>query len=278
MCAPDSFEVSYTINPWMQPQEWAAQAPELTHAATKGWQALVATFKQLGAQIEFVPPVAGLPDMVFTANAAVVLDRKALVARFRFPERQGETEHFAAFFDELAAKGYLDGVSVMPEGLCLEGAGDCVWDPVHKCFWLGYGPRSDQAAAALVEQTFGQTVHALELVNPRFYHMDTALCPLTGGEALVVESAFSAAGLDLIRSIIGPDKIIAVPPDDAATLSANAVCLGTDIVLCDASPALEAMMTQRGYRLHRVPLQPFALSGGSAFCLTLALDRRSNGP
>ncbi len=276
MCAPDSFEVSYTINPWMQPKEWAAHAPELTSAATAGWRALVTTFKQLGAQIEFVPPVAGLPDMVFTANAAVILDRKALVARFRFPERQGETEYFKAFFDELAAKGYLDQVSVMPDGQCLEGAGDCVWDSVRQCFWLGFGPRSDQAAAATLKQTFGQTVHALELVNPRFYHMDTALCPLTGGDALVVESAFSAAGLDLIRSIIGASNIIAVPPDDAATLSANAVCLGRDIVLCDASPALETMITQRGYRLHRVPLQPFALSGGSAFCLTLALDRQSH--
>ncbi len=275
MCAPDSFEVSYTINPWMQPHEWAAHAPELKKAATTGWQALVGTFKDLGAQIEFVPSVSGLPDMVFTANAAVVLDRKALVARFRFPERQGETEHFQTFFEDLAAKGYLDSVSVMPKGQCLEGAGDCVWDVMRQCFWLGFGPRSDKEAAETLVQTFGQTVHALELVNPRFYHMDTALCPLTGGEALVVESAFSAAGLDLIRSTIGADNIIAVPPGDAATLSANAVCLGRDIVLCDASPALEAMITERGYRLHRVPLQPFALSGGSAFCLTLALDRHS---
>ena len=276
MCAPDSFEVSYTINPWMQPQEWAAHAPELKNAATTGWQALVTTFKHLGAKIEFVPPVPGLPDMVFTANAAVVLDRKALVARFRFPERQRETAYFTAFFEDLAAKGYLDSVSVMPEGQCLEGAGDCVWDSVRQCFWLGFGPRSDKAATVTLEDTFGQTVHALELVNPRFYHMDTALCPLTGGEALVVESAFSKAGLDLIRSTIGADKIIAVPPEDAATLSANAVCLGTDIILFDASPALEAMITERGYRLHRVPLQPFALSGGSAFCLTLALDRHSS--
>jgi N-dimethylarginine dimethylaminohydrolase len=146
---------------------------------------------------------------------------------------------------------------------------------MRQCFWLGFGPRSDADAQAVLEKTFGQTVHALELVNPRFYHMDTALCPLSGGDVLVVEEAFSKADLARIAAIVGPDNIIKVPSVDAARLAANAVCLGRDIVLCDCTEEMTKSLTDRGYMVHRVPLEPFALSGGSAFCLTLAMDRRS---
>ncbi len=275
MCAPDRFDVSYTINPWMQPDQWTIKRDSLRMQAKNGWHQLVETFRGLGAEIDFVEPVDGLPDLVFTANAAVVLDGKALIARFRHKERQGETAIFENFFRRLSTRGLIDQVHMMPEAVCLEGAGDCVWDSTRQCFWLGFGPRSDRAAADILEKIFGQTVVALELVNPHFYHMDTALCPLSGGEILVVEAAFSPADLARIRDMVGSHNMIPVPPDSAARLAANAVCLGRDLVLCDCSHELNLTITEHGYRVHQVPLEPFALSGGSAFCLTLALDRRS---
>jgi N-dimethylarginine dimethylaminohydrolase len=259
----------------MDPAQWASERDALSAKAKTGWQQLVTTFRSLGARIDFVPPVAGLPDLVFTANAAVVLNRIALVAQFRHTQRQGETAHFEAFFRGLVTSGVIDRVEMMPDGICLEGAGDCVWDQTRQCFWLGHGPRSDLAAAEIVARTFGQRVIPLELVNPRFYHMDTALCPLSGGDILVVKSAFSPDGLARITEIVGAHNIIFVPDIDSARLSANAVCLGRDIVLCDCTAELEAALNHRGYRVHRVALEPFALSGGSAFCLTLAVDRRS---
>lgn len=277
MCAPDHFEVSYTINPWMRPDSWQSQAELLGARSSQGWHRLTEILRGLGVALEMVPPVAGLPDLVFTANAAVVLDGKALVASFRHKQRQGETKVYRQAFDALLARGILSEVHDMPEGLVLEGAGDCVWDPVRDCFWLGYGQRSDEAAAAVVRDLFGFAVQPLRLIDPRFYHMDTCLCPLTGGEVLYYPNAFDAEGQAIIAEHFGRDNLIAAPEADACGFAVNAVNIGRDIVLATVTPALRAMLEERGYRLHETPISDFNLSGGSAFCLTLKLDRASGG-
>src|SRR5262249_60156812 len=115
------------------------------------WRVRLANLGGVGAAGELAPPAAGLPDLVFTANAAVVLDRQALLARFRHPERRREEGHFEAAFRSLQARGLIDAVRKLPEDLVLEGAGDCVWDARRNLFWMGYGPRSDAAAARAVE-------------------------------------------------------------------------------------------------------------------------------
>ncbi|MDR3440975.1 arginine deiminase-related protein [Telmatospirillum sp.] len=277
MCAPDHFEVSYTINPWMHPDRWQNESDVLAARSSQGWGSLAEVLRTLGADVELVPPVPGLPDLVFTANAAVILDGKALVATFRHPERQGETPVFRQAFDALKARGVLDEIHDMPPGLVLEGAGDCVFDPVRDVFWLGYGQRSDKESAAVIERTFGCEVVPLRLVDPRFYHMDTCLCPLNGGEALYFPGAFDAAGNDLIARRFGADNLIVAPEADARTLSVNAVNVGRDIVVATMSAVLRGMLEERGYRVHEVPITDFSLSGGSAFCLTLKLDRKSGG-
>ncbi len=178
MCRPEYFAVSYVINPWMDPQSWACQHQKLTSASRREWSALRHTLLGLGAAVELLPPVHGLPDLVFTANAAIVLDRKVLLAHFRHPERQREEPHFEAAFRSLHARGLVDIVRRLPEGLVQEGAGDCVWDSARNLFWMGYGSRSDHAARYAVEDTFAAEVIALELADPRFYHIDTALLKL----------------------------------------------------------------------------------------------------
>ena len=275
MCRPDHFDVSYSINPWMDPGAWASEAQTLTEAARDEWQALYRTLKGLGAAVQLVPAQPSLPDLVFTANAAVVMNRIALVARFRHPERQGEEAHFARAFRRMQTQHIIDEVRLMPDGVCLEGAGDCVWDHTRGMFWMGYGPRSDRAARAVLEECFGIETVALELADPRFYHMDTALCPLSGGELIHVPSAFTPLGLAELHDRIAPELRIALAPEDAALLAANAVCLGHDIVLSRCSDALRRQLAERGYRVYMSPLDAFAKSGGSAFCLTLRLDHRS---
>jgi N-dimethylarginine dimethylaminohydrolase len=275
MCPPRHFAVSYAINPWMEPERWAQEAPALAATAARQWDGLHRTLTELGAAVDLVPPVAGLPDLVFTANAAVVLDRHVLLARFRHGERQGEEPHFATAFRALAVAGHFDRVQPLPEGVVLEGAGDCVWDETRRLFWMGYGLRSDAAARDHVERSFGVETVALELVDPRFYHMDTALCPLSRGEVIYVPGAFSAEGLDAIHARVPREQRIAISAEDASLLAANAVCLGDAIVLSRCSEILRRRLELRGYRVHRTPLDAFARSGGSAFCLTLRLDRRS---
>jgi N-dimethylarginine dimethylaminohydrolase len=222
-----------------------------------------------------VPPAAGSPDLVFTANAAVVLDRKVLLARFRHAERRGEEPHFEAAFRALQARGGIDVVRKLPAGLVLEGAGDCVFDATRSLFWMGYGPRSDLAARDAVAGMFGQDVVALELADARFYHMDTALCPLPGGEVLYLPTAFTREGLAEIRARAQPQDRIEIGEQDGCRLAANAVGIGKTLIMSGAGARLRAELAERGYRVITTPLRSFLRSGGSAFCLTLRLDRRS---
>jgi N-dimethylarginine dimethylaminohydrolase len=139
--------------------------------------------------------------------------------------------HFEAAFRSLQARGVVDAVRKLPPGVVLEGAGDCVWDETRKLFWMGYGPRSDAAARQPVADAFGQDVIALELADPRFYHMDTALSALPGGEVMYLPDAFTKAGRDAIRARVAPEQRIEIAGEDARRLAANAVCLGNAVVM-----------------------------------------------
>jgi N-dimethylarginine dimethylaminohydrolase len=277
MCPPEHFAVNYAINPWMDPKGWAREDRALGAAARQQWIGLHHTLRDLGAWVEIVPPVAGVPDLVFTANAAVVLDRKALLARFRHPERQREQPHFETAFRALQARGIIETVTKLPGNVVLEGAGDCVFDAARNMFWMGYGPRSDAAARHAIEETFGVEVVPLELADPRFYHMDTALSPLPNGEVMFVPQAFTAHGRALIRARIDPGQRIEISLGDAKHLAANAVCIRQNLVLAGCGKRLLTELEERGYRVIAMPLQSFLRSGGAAFCLTLRLDRHSAG-
>jgi ornithine aminotransferase len=272
MSSPRHFEVSYAINPWMDPAQWSVSAQRLSEDARRGWSQLKATYERLGARITTQDPAPGLPDMVFTANAALVLDRKVLLARFRCPERQGEEAHNRRFFEALRERGWVDEILDAPAGLCFEGAGDAIWDASRGVIWTGYGQRSSRAMHASIEALFGVPTVPLELVDPRFYHLDTCFCVLSGGEVLWHPAAFSADAAATVRRVAGADMLIEATEDDAMHLGVNSVCLGRDVVMCHAARATQEALQARGYRVHVVPLDSFNRSGGAAYCLTLRLD------
>ena len=128
MCPPRHFAVTYSINPWMDPLSWADRGGNLHGEAQRQWDGLRDALTAAGALVETIDPTPDLPDLVFTANAAVVLDGKAVLSRFRHPERRNEEPVFAAAFAALAERGLINGVSRLPDGIVLEGAGDCIWD------------------------------------------------------------------------------------------------------------------------------------------------------
>ena len=278
MCRPDHFGVSYAINPWMDPESWTQESGTLVPASQREWMALHHALTEVGGAIEAAHGVPGIPDFVFTANSAVVLDRKALLARFRHPERQQEEPHVEAAFRGLQARGLIDRTERLPKGVVLEGAGDCVWDQTRNHFWLGYGQRSDVAARPIVEATFGVEAVALELADPRFYHLDTALCALSGGDVLYVPDAFTETARARIAERVAPQQRIEVGMADASRLAANAVCVGNAVVMSACGAALRGQLEERGYRVIVTPLETFLRSGGAAFCLTLRLDNCSASP
>ncbi|HWA60190.1 MAG TPA: arginine deiminase-related protein [Caulobacteraceae bacterium] len=275
MTDPAHYAVSYRINPWMRPDAWSSDAGGLTAKARIGSAALAAALERLGARISWAPAAEGLPDLVFPANAAVVLDGKAVLARFRKPERRGEEPLFAAAFERLRAAGDIAEVETLPEGCFHEGAGDAIWDARRGQLWTGFGPRSTKAAGERIAAAFGVAATALELATERFYHLDTCFCPLPGGEVLYYPPAFTEPALKAIRARVAPADLIEATDEDAARFCVNAVGIGRDIVMASAAPDLERRLSERGYRVTEIDLSPFILSGGAAFCMTLRLDHES---
>jgi N-dimethylarginine dimethylaminohydrolase len=275
MCSPRYFAVSYSINPWMDPAAWTGGGSALHAQAELQWAGLRRVLVGLGAAVELADAAPGLPDLVFTANAAVVLDGKAVLARFRHGERQNEEPVFQAAFAALQARGFVDDILELPEGVMLEGAGDCIFDPRRCVLWMGCGFRSDAAAAAVMQREFGVRCIMLPLADPRFYHLDTAFCALPCGAVVYYPQAFTPAALAAIHELVAPQDRIALNLADAARFAANAVCIGRTIVLSSLSDALRRKLELRGYAVVETPLDVFQKSGGSACCLTLRLDHRA---
>lgn len=261
VCPPDFFGIEYEINPWMQLRN------RVDHAqAVRQWHDLIRVFEEdLHVALERMTPVPGLPDLVFTANAGILVGRTAVLSHFRYAERQREEAHFERWFRE---HGY--DVMTIEGGLYFEGAGDLLGFP--DVWFGGYRQRSDIRVYPILSERFHREIIPLELVDDRFYHLDTCFCPLSGGELLYVPSAFDAYGQNAIADRIPARFRFAVPEDEALRFACNAVCVEQHVVLPVGSPATQAWLHDRGYETHTVQLDEFMKSGGAAKCLTLALD------
>jgi len=276
LCAPQHFEVNYVINPWMRPGEWHDH--ERTHAeeATEQWNGLHAALLDCGANLHVMDQTKGWPDMVFTANAGIVLDRKALVANFKHPERAGETPIYAAEFERLARAGIIDDVIMLPKTLAQEGAGECLWDVTRGVFWGAVGPRSERKAYDVVEEVFGRKVEVLELATPEYYHLDVCLSPLPSGHVLCFKPAFAPASFERLQLLVG-DKLIEVGETDARNFVINSVHINDEFFISSPlTDGLKARLHSVGLKTIERPFNAFILAGGAACCLTLKLNRTSS--
>ena len=231
MCAPDYFGVDYVINAWMEGNRGKSDQPLAARQWINLWQQLSAH-----AEIALIPPQPGLPDQVFTANAGMVLGKQAVVSRFREKERQGEEPFFREWFMN---NGFT--LAPWPKEASFEGAGDALLDRGQPVIWSGYGFRSDAAAPGLLEKIFNRRAVPLRLVDPRFYHLDTCLCPLEGGFLLYFPSAFDEESQKAIAATVPPEKRIVVEEEDAQKFCCNAVDLEGHIFMNGASDALRTV-------------------------------------
>jgi arginine dihydrolase len=261
MCPPDLFDVDYVINPWM---EGNIHKPS-KEAAIKQWQSL-SKLLQENAEVEKISPQPGLPDMVFTANAGLVVGKKVVLSRFLHRERQGEAAHFKKWF-----KKHGFEVTELPPDLPFEGAGDALIDRAGSCLWAGYGFRSELDSHPLLARALDIEVISLRLIDPRFYHLDTCLCPLEGGWLLYYPQAFDAYSNRLIEQRIPSEKRIAVTEADAVRFACNAVNVGRNVFVNQVSAELRERLTTAGFTVFETPLNEFMKSGGAAKCLTLRL-------
>lgn len=262
MCPPLHFAVEYVINPWMEGQIHTTN-PEL---AAKQWSRLHNLLSER-AEVASLGAVAGLPDLVFTANAALISQDKAVLSSFRYPERQPEATYFA---DWLRRDGF--DVHVLPPGVLFEGAGDALFDRRAPVLWMGHGLRSDLSAKPYLEHVVPVEVQPLRLQNPNFYHLDTCFCPLEGGYLLYYPDAFDRASQQAIEAHVPANLRIPVSVDDAFHFACNAVNIGQTIILNYASESLVTTLTERGFDVVQTPLTEFIRAGGAAKCLSLRLN------
>lgn len=264
MCPPDYFGIEYEINPWMNVEVDADH-----DAARAQWDALHALLAATGTPIELLDPVEGLPDLVFTANAGLVYRGKAIVSRFRHPQRQGESPVFRRWFEEHGFEILeLDNGEEETKGLDFEGAGDALF--CGDTLFAGYRQRSDAAGCQRIGALLGVRVIPVELVDTRYYHLDTCFCPLAPDEAIWNPAAFDEYGRKAIEATI--PKLIEVDAREAERFACNAVAVGRRVFTNTGCEKLHAELAARGYEPHATPLDEFVKAGGSAKCLTLRLD------
>ncbi|MCC5874949.1 MAG: TIGR00300 family protein [Candidatus Sumerlaeia bacterium] len=263
MCAPDHFSVEYVINPWMEGNVHRSSI-ELSREQWKNLNKVLAT----EGTVELLQQPEGVPDLVFTANAGLVLGDRAILSHFRHPERQCEEPYNKAWFED---QGFE--VIEMPRGVYFEGAGDGLFlRDGSGVMVLGYGFRSVLEAAPFVADALSIDVVPVKLVDERFYHLDTCFCPLRGGKLIWFPGAFDERSIRAIEALVPENDRYAVSEKDAAYFSCNAVDTGEAVVLNNATPELEARLQAWGFRVIRTPLDQFLLAGGAAKCLTLRLD------
>jgi N-dimethylarginine dimethylaminohydrolase len=258
MCTPDYFGIEYEINPWMNIHK--GSDPERSR---QQWRALYETLVAQGVAVDLIAPVAGLPDLVFTANAGLVYHQIFISSRFRFRVRSGE----AGYFESWAQRRGLEVVR-LPEGYFFEGAGDALF--CGETLFAGYRFRSDVRSHQWVGDRLGVEVLPMELVDPRFYHLDTCFCPLAPDRALYYPGAFDEYGRSVLRDRI-PD-LLEVAPEEAISFSCNAVVVGKTVVLHAGAPKLAATLQSAGFQVRPLDFSEFIKSGGSAKCLTLRID------
>ena len=256
MCPPEYFAVEYAINPWMKPDE-----PVDPDLAMRQWQQLRATFESLGHTVRTIPALPGLPDMVFAANGACVVNGQALAARFRYPQRAAEAAAYASWLREHGYPGIREPVAVN------EGEGDLVY--AGRAILAGHGFRSDPAASQELAELFSLPVISLRLTDPRFYHLDTAMVVLDADTAAYYPAAFDEASKAALDSHFS--ELIEAKDEDAEVLGLNAISDGYHVVLPTQAHGLRSQLTAAGFEPVPVDLSELLKAGGGPKCCTLEL-------
>lgn len=257
MCRPDYFTVSYRINPWMFPENPTDQSKALQQ-----WNSLYETYLTLGIDVDLIEPIPGLPDMVYAANGGMVVDGIAYSAKFRHDERAAEGP---AYLAHLASKGFTAREAEEVN----EGEGDFL--VVGDVILAAWGFRSDKESHDELRRVFGKDVISLKLINPSYYHLDTALAVLDDNTIAYYPGAFDDESLEILRTRY-PDAILA-SEDDAAVLGLNLFSDGKNVIMAEQAATLRRDIDERGFTTHGVNLSELLLGGGGVKCCTLELRR-----
>lgn len=269
VCPPDYYNIEYEINAWMNLKQGAQR-----DLAAQQWQNLIGTIKQCGAEVVEVAAASGLPDMVFTANAALINDNKVYLSRFKCPERQPEYTHFRTWFEQNTDYTLADEPEDFFDadgnyiGPAFEGAGDALF--VGDCLFAGTGFRSDIEIYPIINRTLNIKQHVIcELVDPHYYHLDTCFCPINDKQAIWFPDAFSPASQKLMQQHA---ELFEIPAAEAKHFACNAVVIDKNVITPTECPETKKILNDLGYTVHQCEVTEYIKAGGACKCLTLRLD------
>ena len=256
MCPPDFYNIEYSINPWMDTGNTV-----IKENALKQYNKLKTSFENASAEITELPPVKGLPDMVYATNAGYAGNNIFIKANFKAAQRKYEADEAEKFF---AKKGF--DIFTMPGDIAFEGEGDLIRS--ESKYFLGCGIRSDEKAAEILGKIIGKEIVPLELVNPYFYHLDTCFGPINDDLVVINPVAFSDNSLKTIHAKF--KNVIFANEQDNSVLGCNLIVTGTNVFLGSGiSDILRTGILSFGYSVNEIKMSEFLKGGGSVKCLSL---------
>lgn len=262
MCRASAYDLRYEINDWMH----LDNRPDRTRALQQWDELYQILTEKLGVEVSLVPQAEECPDMVFTANAGLVVGRRAVVSRFKHVERQAEEPYFR---EHLRSLGFETVDLEAPAGQeipAFEGEGDAL--RAGKYMVAGYGLRTDRSAHEQLGSLVRDPLLSVELVDGRWYHLDTCFLPLSENQVFFYPGAFSPESVQALRATF---RCFEVDPEEALRFACNAVVIGDAVVLPADCPKLCRDLEGLGYRCFSVPMTEFIKAGGACKCLTLYL-------
>lgn len=261
MCPPDYYyNIDYEINPWMKKGTGCDNKTSI-----EKWNDLKNIITSLGAEVLTMQAQPGQPDIVFTANAALIYKDTAVISRFRPPERQPEEKFYAEW---LQKQGF--NIESLPENMNFEGAGDALFS--GETLYSGYITRTDITAHTYIAYLLNLKIISLELADKRFYHLDTCFCPLSDGYLLYYPPAFDEYANKIIAKDFPEEKRIIATEEEALGFCCNAVNIDKAVIMNNTTDRLKNKLKEKGFDTYEVDLSEFMKAGGSAKCLTLKLN------
>jgi N-dimethylarginine dimethylaminohydrolase len=259
-CDPSFYQIDYEINPWMSLEKKVNQ-----ELANQQWQNLISILESLNVNVLRMPPADKLPDIVFTANAGILIENNILLSNFKYKERIPEKQLYKNWFLSNNCKTFE-----LPENLRFEGAGDCLIK--DRYIFMGYGFRSDEEAYdhEIWQSLLDYHVKCirLNLVDPYFYHLDTCFCPLNNKQILIYPKAFDDDKISFLRSKF---ELLEVAQEDALKFACNAVLIENNIVIPAGCSSTKELLESRGYKVHETNMSEFIKAGGACKCLTMVI-------
>lgn len=263
MCKPDYYDVDYVINPWMKGNIHHVN----TELAKQQWDKLYSIISYY-TDVELIQGKPGLPDMVFTANGGLIVGKIFIPSYFKNVERQNEHKEFVNWFEE---KEY--DIAPVNNKITFEGAGDCLFG--KDVYWCGYGFRTSHEGALhisnILQVWYGKQSIPIQLVDERFYHLDTCFCPLNDDSVLLYKNALSKDSYRKLIDVYNYENIIEVSDKEAMNFCCNAVNIDNVIITNYMENKTKQRLKDRGFTVIETPMSEFIKSGGSCKCLTLSI-------